>query len=86
MPLLDIFWASLMFAAFGLAIWLLFVVLRDVFERDDLSAGEKVGWTALVCFLPLVGPVVYLVTRSSDVGEVQFRGASSRRREAEIYR
>ena len=86
MPLLDIFWASLMFVGFFLAIWLLFVVLRDVFDRDDLSAGEKVGWTALACFLPLLGSLAYLVTRSSDVGELHFWGGSSRRRQAEMYR
>jgi hypothetical protein len=83
---LDIFWASLMFAGFVLSIWLLFVVLRDVFERDDLSAGAKVGWTALACILPLLGSIAYLATRRDAAGELSLGAASRRRTEAAIYR
>ena len=85
MPLLDIFWASLMFAGFALAIWLLFVVLRDLFDRDDLSSGARVGWTVGVCLLPIVGSLVYLVTRNASAGELRM-GSAPRRRDASIYR
>ena len=70
MPLQDIFWATLMFAGFALAIWLLFVALRDLFDRSDVSAGARVGWTVAVCVLPIVGSLIYLGTRSADAGEL----------------
>ena len=85
MPLQDIFWATLMFAGFALAIWLLFVALRDLFDRSDVSAGARVGWTVAVCVLPIVGSLIYLGTRSADAGELRM-GAGSRRRDASIYR
>ena len=85
MPLLDIFWTTLMFAGFALAIWLLFVVLRDLFDRDDVSAGERVGWTLGVCLVPVVGSLIYLVTRGDSAGELRM-GSAPRRSDASIYR
>jgi hypothetical protein len=84
-PLQDIFWTTLLLGGFVLAIWFLWVVLRDVFERDDLSAGGKVGWTLAACLFPIAGSLVYLALRSSSVGELQL-GFGSRRRAADIYR
>ena len=68
LPLLDIFWTMLLFFPLALTVWLLIVVLRDVFGRGDLSTGAKVGWTVLVFFLPLVGSLAYLVTHRRDDG------------------
>jgi hypothetical protein len=83
-PLQDIFWVTLMLVGLALEIWLLFVVLRDVFERPDLSGGAKVGWTVFACLVPLLGSLVYLVTRRSTAGELQI-GGEARRRRAGIY-
>jgi Phospholipase_D-nuclease N-terminal len=83
-PLYDIFWTTLLIAGFGLAVWFLWVVLRDVFERDDLSAGAKVGWTLAACIFPIVGGLAYLATRSAAAGEVHL--GAGRRRSADIYR
>lgn len=85
MPLLDIFWTTLMLAGFAVSIWLLFVVLRDLFDRDDLSAGAKVGWTLLACVLPIMGSLTYIVTRGPEAGELRI-GSGSVRRSADIYR
>jgi hypothetical protein len=84
-PLQDIFWTTLLVAGFVLTIWFLWVVLRDVFEREDLTAGGKVGWTLAACLFPIAGSLVYLALRGSGAGELQV-GFSSRRRGADIYR
>ena len=39
MPLQDIFWTTLMFAGFAISIWLVFVVLRDLWV--DLGDGRR---------------------------------------------
>ena len=80
MPLMDIFWTTLMIAYFALGVWLLFVVIRDVFDRPDLSGGAKVGWTLLACVLPVLGSITYLVVRGPDQGELAFGFGSGRRR------
>ena len=68
LPLQDIFWTMLLFFLFALVVWLLIVVLRDVFARDDLTTGGKVGWTLLVFFFPLLGSLVYLVMHNRVAG------------------
>ena len=85
MPLQDIFWATLMIAGFVLAIWLLWVVLRDLFSRSDLSAGARVGWTVAACVLPIAGSLIYLATRGESAGELRM-GSAPRGRDASIYR
>jgi hypothetical protein len=83
-PLQDIFWTTVMFGFFALSIWLLFVVLRDVFGRADLSAGARVGWTIAACLLPVAGSLVYLGTRGPAAGEL--RMGSRPRTDPSIYR
>jgi hypothetical protein len=68
LPLWNIFWTMLLFFLFALLVWLLIVVLRDVFARDDLTTWGKVGWTLLVILFPLVGSLVYLVMHNRAVG------------------
>ena len=60
---LQVFWAMLVF--FGWVLWIavLFMVLIDNFRRSDHSGWAKAGWTLFVIFLPVVGVLVYMITR-----------------------
>ena len=84
MPLQDIFWLTLMVAGFTLAVWLVVVVLRDVFDRDDLSAGAKLAWTLLAIVLPIAGGLCYLISQGASPASLKIRAA--RRQDALIYR
>jgi len=68
-PLLDAFWTMLIF--FGFVIWVtvLLMVLYDNFHRRDHSGVAKAGWTVFVIFLPVIGVLVYVGTRSHAVAE-----------------
>ncbi|MET0763548.1 MAG: PLDc N-terminal domain-containing protein [Blastococcus sp.] len=70
LPLQGLFWTSVAFFGFLLVVYLLGVVLIDVFDRDDLTTVDRVGWTVLVFVVPLLGALAYLVTRSRDAGEL----------------
>ena len=65
-PLLDVFWTMLIFFAFVIWIYLLFMVLADNFKRRDLSGAAKAGWTLFVIFLPLLGVLVYMIVRPAE--------------------
>ena len=60
---LQVFWAMLVF--FGWVLWIsvLFMVLIDNFRRSDHSGWAKAGWTLFVIFLPVIGVLVYMITR-----------------------
>jgi hypothetical protein len=65
-PFLDIMWTMFIFFAWVIWIWLLILVLSDNFRRHDHSGWAKAGWTLLVIFLPLIGVLVYMITRPPE--------------------
>lgn len=73
-PLLQVFWTLLIF--FGFVIWItvLLMVLYDNFHRKDHTGWAKAGWTLFVIFLPVLGVIVYIGTRSHDVVAAASKG------------
>jgi hypothetical protein len=65
-PFLDIVWTMFIFFAWVIWIWLLIMVLADNFRRTDHSGWAKAGWTLFVIFLPLVGVLVYMISRPRE--------------------
>lgn len=72
-PLQNIIWTLLIFAGLAMVVWLLITVLTDVFRRDGMSTGERIGWVVLVFLLPLLGSFAYLITRGRDLGDSRLR-------------
>jgi hypothetical protein len=82
-PVLDVFWTMLEIFAFVVWFWLLFVVLTDVFRSRDLSGWAKAAWTIFVLFLPLIGILVYLVTRGRSMNQ---RSAQAAQQQEDAFR
>jgi Phospholipase_D-nuclease N-terminal len=72
-PFLDIVWTMVIFFAWVIWIWLLIMVLWDNFARRDHSGWAKAGWTLFVIFLPLLGVLVYMIVRPSEVATLMTR-------------
>jgi hypothetical protein len=68
-PFLDAMWSMFIFFAWVLWIWLLIVLLTDVFRRHDISGLAKAGWTLFIIFLPLIGVLTYLIVEGKSMGE-----------------
>jgi hypothetical protein len=68
-PLLEVFWTMLIFFAFVVWIWLLFVVFGDIFRRKDSSGWAKVLWIIFIVLLPYLGVFVYLIAQHSGMQE-----------------
>jgi hypothetical protein len=77
-PLQNIIWTMFIFFGLALWVWLIVVVLTDVFARSDLKTWERIGWVVLSFVLPILGPLGYLSLRSPDVGDLRFTGTKSR--------
>jgi len=82
-PVLDVFWTMFEIFAFVVWFWLLFVVLTDVYRSRDLSGWAKAAWTIFVIFLPLIGILVYLVTRGRSMNQ---RAAQAAQQQEEAFR
>ena len=72
-PFLDVVWTMFIFFAWVIWIWLLIMVLADIFGRRDLSGWAKAGWTLFVIFLPLIGVLTYMVARPQAEGVLMGR-------------
>ncbi len=69
MPLLDAFWAMLLFFLWILWFFLLFRVLMDIFRSRDLGGWGKAGWVVFTIVLPFLGVLVYLIVRGRTMSE-----------------
>jgi hypothetical protein len=67
-PFLDIFWTMLLFFCWVAWIWMLVIILSDVFRRD-VSGWTKAGWSLFLIVLPFLGAFVYLIAHGKDMGE-----------------
>jgi archaellum biogenesis protein FlaJ (TadC family) len=68
-PLLDAFLTVLYFFLWVLWIWLVIMILFDIFRSRDLSGWAKALWTIFIIVLPLIGVLVYLIARGSSMHE-----------------
>jgi hypothetical protein len=85
MPLLDLFWTTLLI--FGWVLWfmLLFRVYGDLFSRDDIGGWAKAGWVVFTLFLPFLGVFVYLIAQGRGMGERALRRMEDQRVASDAY-
>ena len=60
---LDVFWYSILFFFWILAIWIFIAIVSDVIRRDDLSGGKKAVWIVFMVILPFLGCLTYIIVR-----------------------
>ena len=85
MPLLDLFWTTLVI--FGWVLWfmLLFRVYGDLFARSDIGGWAKAGWIVLTLVLPLLGVFIYLISQGRSMSERATQTVERQRAANEAY-
>ncbi len=68
-PLLEVFWTMLIFFAFVIWLWILFVVIGDILRRRDASGLAKVAWVILILILPYLGVFIYLIAEHQGMAD-----------------
>ncbi len=82
-PLLNIFWTMFEFFLWLVWIWILVMVVIDIFRSRDLSGWAKALWVLFVAIIPLVGVLVYLIARG---GQMHERAERQAQRQDEAFR
>jgi energy-coupling factor transporter transmembrane protein EcfT len=80
-PFLDILWTMIIFFTWVIWIWMMIIILSDVFRRRDIGGWAKALWTVFLIVLPFLGALVYLIVnhggmtdrRIADMQEAQDR-------------
>jgi hypothetical protein len=68
-PLLDVFWTILIFFSWIAWIWILVVLLTDIFRRRDIGGFAKAAWIVFLIVLPFIGVLVYLIAQHDGMAE-----------------
>jgi general stress protein CsbA len=68
-PLLNIFWSMILFFAWVAWIWVLVMIVADLFRRHDASGWVKAMWLVFLIFVPFVGVLTYLLVNSQGMAE-----------------
>jgi membrane protein implicated in regulation of membrane protease activity len=84
-PLLGAFWTILEIFLWVLWIWIVIVILIDIFRSRDLSGWAKALWFLFVLFIPLIGVLVYLIVRGGSMHERAVQQAQQQDRELRAY-
>jgi hypothetical protein len=85
MPLLDLFWTTLMI--FGWVLWflLLFRVYGDLFSRRDIGGWAKTAWVVLTLVLPFLGVFIYLISQGRGMAERAVQAIERQRAASDAY-
>jgi hypothetical protein len=68
-PLLEVFWTILIFFAWIAWIWMLVVILTDVFRRRDIGGWAKAAWCVFLIVLPFFGVLTYLIVQHDGLAQ-----------------
>jgi hypothetical protein len=77
-PFLDIFWSMLIFFTWVVWIWMMVVILTDVFRRRDIGGWSKAAWTFFLIVLPFIGAFTYLIVNHDGMPQRQAQDLQDR--------
>jgi hypothetical protein len=81
----QVLWSFLVFFFWVIWLYLLFVVLVDIFRSRDLSGVGKAVWVLFVVVLPYLGVFIYLLFRGGKMHEHAVAAAQDQDKEFRQY-
>jgi hypothetical protein len=84
-PFLDILWTMIIFFTWVVWIWMMVVILTDVFRRRDISGWLKAIWVIFLIVLPFIGVLFYLIFEHKGMAERQAEAAGGQKEQMDEY-
>jgi hypothetical protein len=84
-PFLDVLWSMIIFFVWVIWIWMMILILSDVFRRQDLSGWSKAAWTAFLIILPFLGALIYLIANSDGMAERRAKDVQGQQAQMDDY-
>lgn len=81
----DLIWTSLWIFFLIMFIWVFISIVSDLFRDHELSGVAKAVWVVALIIFPLVGSLVYLITRGQGMAERSARQARRAQAEFDSY-
>jgi Short C-terminal domain/Phospholipase_D-nuclease N-terminal len=74
-PFMDVLWTMIIFFCWVIWIWMLIVILSDVFRRRDKSGWGKAAWTVFLIVVPFLAALIYLIANHDGMTERRVKDA-----------
>jgi hypothetical protein len=84
-PFMNILWTMIIFFAWVIWIWMMIVILTDVFRRRDIGGWAKAGWTVFLIVLPFLAALIYLIAEHDGMAERSGKEAAAQKAEFDSY-
>ena len=65
--LMNFIWYMFLFYLFFMLIWMFIATFADIFKRQDISGWGKAGWILLIFIVPLLGIMIYVLTKPASL-------------------
>jgi hypothetical protein len=90
LPLADISFGELLLIAleiffFVIWIWILIVILTDLFRDHELSGWWKAVWVLFLVFLPFLTALIYLIARGSGMRDRTIKAQADAKKHFDEY-
>jgi hypothetical protein len=84
-PFLDVFWTIIIFFCWVAWIWILVVLLTDIFRRRDMGGFVKALWVIVLIVLPFLGTLIYLIAYHDGMAERSAQAAAGQKAQFDSY-
>jgi Short C-terminal domain/Phospholipase_D-nuclease N-terminal len=84
-PFLDVLWTLVIFFTWVVWIWIMIVILTDVFRRRDIGGWSKALWVVFLIILPFLGALVYLIANHDGMAQRNVKEAQGQKAEFDDY-
>ena len=84
-PFLDVFWTMIIFFCWVIWIWMMIIILTDVFRRQDIGGLHKALWIVFLIVLPFLGVLIYLIAESKGMAERRTQEAQDAQAQFDSY-
>jgi hypothetical protein len=68
-PFIDILWTMIIFFAWVVWIWMVVLILIDIFRRRDIGGWAKAGWTVFIIVIPFIAALIYLIANHDGMAD-----------------
>lgn len=84
-PFLDILWTMVIFFVWVAWIWILVLILSDIFRRRDIGGWAKAAWVVFVIIIPFLAALIYLIAEHDGMAERSEKQAQGQREQMDAY-
>ena len=90
MPFADISFGDLLLLVaeiflFVIWIWILFMIITDLFRDHELSGWWKAVWVVFLVFIPFITALIYLIARGSGMRDRAIKAQTDAKKHFDEY-